>query len=116
MTGALRGDLNMKLAIAGAAGRMGRVLTRIIHESPGCEVAGGLEPKGSAHRGADMGALAGIGTLGVAVSDDPLTLFTRIDGIVDFTVPQASLELCDLAAQARIVHVIGTTGIDEAGN
>jgi 4-hydroxy-tetrahydrodipicolinate reductase len=106
----------MKLAIAGAAGRMGRVLTRIIHETPGCDVAGGLEPKGSAHQGADMGTLAGIGPLGVAVSDDPLALFTRIDGIVDFTVPQATLELCDLAAQARIVHVIGTTGIDEAGN
>jgi len=116
MTGALRGDLKMKLAIAGAAGRMGRVLTRIINETPGCEVAGGLASKGSAHQGADMGTLAGIGPLGIPVSDDPLTLFTRIDGIVDFTVPQATLELCDLAAQARIVHVIGTTGIDEAGN
>ena len=59
----------MKLAIAGAAGRMGRVLTRIIHETPGCEVSGGLEPKGSSHLGADLGDLAGIGRLGVAVSD-----------------------------------------------
>lgn len=105
----------MKLAIAGAAGRMGRVLTRIVHETEGCTLAGGLEPKGSAHVGADMGAFAGLGQLGVTVSDDPLTLFTRIDGIVDFTVPAASVALSELAAQARIVHVIGTTGIDEAG-
>jgi 4-hydroxy-tetrahydrodipicolinate reductase len=105
----------MKLAIAGAGGRMGRVLTRIVHETEGCALVGGLEPKGSPHVGADMGALAGLGQLGVPVTDDPLILFTRIDGIVDFTVPAASVALSELAAQARIVHVIGTTGIDEAG-
>ena len=105
----------MKLAIAGAGGRMGRVLTRIVHETPGAEVAGGLEAKGSPHIGADLGTLAGIGALGVTVSDDPLGLFTRIEGVIDFTVPAASLALAELSAQARIVHVIGTTGIDEAG-
>ena len=105
----------MKLAIAGAAGRMGRVLTRIVNETPGAEVAGGIEPKGSPHVGADMGVLAGIGTLDVAITDDPLALFTHIDGIIDFTVPQATLALAELSAQARIVHVIGTTGIDEDG-
>ena len=106
----------MKLAIAGGAGRMGRVLTRIVNETPGAEVAGGIEPKGSPHVGADMGELAGIGTLDVAITDDPLSLFTQIDGIIDFTVPQATLALAELSAQARIVHVIGTTGIDEAGD
>jgi 4-hydroxy-tetrahydrodipicolinate reductase len=105
----------MKLAIAGAGGRMGRVLTRIVHETEGCKLSGGLEPKGSPHVGADMGALAGLGQLGVPITDDPLALFTRIDGIVDFTVPAASVALSELAAQARIVHVIGTTGIDAAG-
>jgi 4-hydroxy-tetrahydrodipicolinate reductase len=105
----------MKLAIAGAAGRMGRVLTRIVHETEGAEVAGGLEPKGSVHVGADMGILAGAGPLGVTIGDDPLALFARIDGIIDFTVPKATLALAELSAQARIVHVIGTTGIDEAG-
>ena len=106
----------MKLAIAGGAGRMGRVLTRIINETPGAEVAGGLEPKGSPHVGADMGELAGIGRLDVAITDDPIALLTHVDGIIDFTVPQATLALVELSAQARIVHVIGTTGIDEAGD
>ena len=98
----------MRLAIAGAAGRMGRVLTRIVHESEGLEVAGGLEPKGSGHVGHDMGTLAGIGEIAVLVSDHPLELFTRIDGIIDFTSPAASLELADLvgagAHRARHRH------------
>ena len=106
----------MKLAIAGAAGRMGRVLTRIINQTPGAEVAGGLEPKGSPHVGGDMGELAGVGRLDVAITDDPIALLTHVDGIIDFTVPQATLALVELSAQARIVHVIGTTGIDEAGD
>lgn len=105
----------MKIAIAGAAGRMGRVLTRIVNETPGAEVAGGIEPKGSAHVGADMGVLAGIGALDVTITDDPLALLAGVDGLIDFTVPAATLALAELAAQARIVHVIGTTGIDEAG-
>jgi 4-hydroxy-tetrahydrodipicolinate reductase len=105
----------MKLAIAGAAGRMGRVLTRVVHETPGLEVAGGLEPGGSPHVGADMGELAGIGFLGTPIGDDPLALCARIDGIIDFTVPAATLALAELSAQARIVHVIGTTGIDGDG-
>ena len=106
----------MKIAIAGASGRMGRVLTRIVHETEGLEIAGGLEPKGAASIGADMGELAGLGRLGVAISDDPLPLFTRIEGLIDFTVPKATLALAELSAQARIVHVIGTTGIDKAGD
>ena len=106
----------MKIAIAGASGRMGRVLTRIIHEAEGLEIVGGLEPKGAPSVGADIGELAGVGPLGVAISDEPLPLFTRIEGLIDFTVPQATLALAELSAQARIVHVIGTTGIDKAGD
>jgi 4-hydroxy-tetrahydrodipicolinate reductase len=106
----------MKLAIAGAAGRMGRVLTRIVHATPGAEIAGGLESSGSPNLGADMGVLAGIGPLGVSVTDDPLALLAKVDGVIDFTVPAATLALVDISAQARIVHVIGTTGIDAAGD
>ncbi|MCB1378445.1 MAG: 4-hydroxy-tetrahydrodipicolinate reductase [Alphaproteobacteria bacterium] len=108
-------ETQMKLAIAGAAGRMGRVLTRIIHETPGAMVAAGIEPKDSPHVGADMGELAGIGGIGVPVTDDALGVFTHVDGLIDFTVPVATLSMVELSAQARIVHVIGTTGIDAAG-
>lgn len=94
----------------GAAGRMGCALTRMVHETAGCEVAGGVEQPGSDAIGADMGVLAGIGELGIAVCDDPLELFSRIDGILDFTSPAATVHFAMLTAQARIVHVIGTTG------
>ncbi len=100
----------MKLAVAGAAGRMGRAITHVIMNTDGVEVAGGLEPKGSPFIGQDMGVLAGGGEIGVTVSADPLQLFTRIDGVIDFTTPDTSVYLTELAAQARAVHVVGTTG------
>ncbi|HUR42981.1 MAG TPA: 4-hydroxy-tetrahydrodipicolinate reductase [Aestuariivirga sp.] len=104
----------MKLAIAGAAGRMGRVLTRIVQETEGAEVAGGLESAGSPHIGADLGTLAGLAPLGVKVGSDAPGLLAKVDGIIDFTVPKATLELVRFSAEAGIVHVIGTTGIAEA--
>ncbi len=108
---------DMKIAVMGAAGRMGRALVRAVNEMDGCVVAGGIEPGGSPTVGQDVGALAGIGELGVLVSDDALELCTKVDGILDFTTPASSVEFASLAANARIVHVIGTTGFsskDEA--
>lgn len=101
----------------GAAGRMGRELIRTIHAMPGCVVAGGLEPAGSPHLGADLGILAGLSALALPVTSDPLDLATRIDAVIDFTTPKATVEMAGLAANARIVHVVGTTGLaasDEA--
>ncbi len=100
----------MKLAVMGAAGRMGRELVRAVHDMDGCVVAGGTETPGSDAVGSDLGELAGLGPLGVTVTDEPLELFARIDGILDFTAPAASVAFADLAAQARIVHVTGSTG------
>ena len=102
--------VDMRIAVMGAAGRMGRELVRAIHESNGCVVAGGTEPQGSDHVGADIGALAGVGTLDIAVTDDPVSLIAGVDAILDFTAPAASTQFAALAAQARIVHVLGTTG------
>jgi 4-hydroxy-tetrahydrodipicolinate reductase len=104
---------DMKLAIMGAAGRMGRELVRAVHETAGCAVAGGTEAPGSPEVGRDAGELAGVGALGVTVTDKPLELFATIDGILDFTAPSASLAFAELAAQARIVHVMGTTGFSD---
>jgi 4-hydroxy-tetrahydrodipicolinate reductase len=101
----------MKIAIAGAAGRMGRTLTRIASETSGIEIAGGLESSGSPQVGSDMGELAGIGKLRVKVSSDPARLLAQVDAIIDFTVPEATVALGEIAAQRRLVHVIGTTGL-----
>jgi len=103
----------MRLAVMGAAGRMGRNLIRAVHDIDGTIVAGGTEPADAEAIGQDLGTLAGLGELGVAVTDDPLELFTKVDGILDFTSPAATTFFAGLAAQARIVHVIGTTGLTD---
>ena len=105
---------DMRLVVVGAAGRMGRMLVRAVHEADGCELAGAVEREGSIALGEDAGLLAGVGKSGVTISDDPLPLFAAADGVLDFTAPPATVEFAALAAQARIVHVAGTTGLAEA--
>lgn len=100
----------MRLVVVGAAGRMGRALVRAVTETEGMCVSAAIEREGAESLGVDVGELAGAGKLDVRISDDPLTAFAAADGVLDFTVPAASLEFAELAAQARIVHVIGTTG------
>jgi 4-hydroxy-tetrahydrodipicolinate reductase len=100
----------MKLAVVGAAGRMGQTLIRVIQATPGAILAGAIERPGSPHIGRDAGELAGIGPLGVPITDDALAVFVGVEGVLDFTAPAATVEFAELAAQARIVHVIGTTG------
>jgi 4-hydroxy-tetrahydrodipicolinate reductase len=77
----------IRIVIAGASGRMGRVLVRAVEDDPGFILAGALTR-----------------------NDDPLPLIARAEALIDFTAPETSVELAALAAQARIVHVIGTTG------
>lgn len=105
---------DMKLAVMGAAGRMGRELIRAIHAIEGCTLAGAVDKPGSLAIGEDAGILAGLGKLGVPISSDALDVIATVDGILDFTAPEASAALAGLAANARIVHVIGTTGMSSA--
>ena len=104
---------DMRIAVLGAAGRMGQALTRTLAETPGSTIAGGIETKGSPAIGQDMGTMAGLDPLGVTITDDPLPLFAHIDGVLDFTSPASTVAFAGLAAQARIVHVIGTTGFSD---
>ncbi len=110
----LAGDMapasDMGLVVVGAAGRMGRTLIRIIAETPGVRLAGAIERTGAADLGSDAGVLAGLPEMGVTLTDDPLPVFAAADGVLDFTAPAASIAFAEIAAQARIVHVIGTTG------
>ena len=102
----------MRLIVTGAAGRMGRMVVKTIQETPGLKVVGALERAGASALGQDVGTVAGLASpLGVAITDDALSLMMEADGIVDFSSPTASVELAALAAQARIAHVIGTTGL-----
>lgn len=101
----------MRLVVAGAAGRMGRMLVQVIHETQGAVLAGALEREGSPALGQDAGQLAGVGANGVKISADALAVLAQADGLIDFTSPAATVAYAGLAAQARIVHVIGTTGL-----
>ncbi len=103
----------MRLVVVGAAGRMGRMLIKAVAETEGCTLVGAIEREGSPVLGQDAGLLAGTGPLDVTVTDDPLAVFAKADGVLDFTAPAATTAFAALAAQARIVHVIGTTGLQE---
>ncbi|MEN3929798.1 4-hydroxy-tetrahydrodipicolinate reductase [Microvirga sp. W0021] len=104
----------MRLVVVGSSGRMGRMLIKAIAETEDCTLVGAIEHEHSPFVGQDAGALAGLpAPLGIPLSTDPLPLFANCDGVIDFTAPAATLGYAELAAQARIVHVIGTTGLTE---
>ena len=100
----------IKTVVAGASGRMGRTVIRALAEERDFRLVGALEAASKPDLGKDSGELAGAGKCGVALSSDPLPLIAQADALIDFSAPSASVELAALAAQARIVHVIGTTG------
>jgi 4-hydroxy-tetrahydrodipicolinate reductase len=101
----------MRIVVAGAAGRMGRMLIQTIHQTEGASLAGAIERVGSPALGQDAGLLAGVGANGVLITDKPLEAIVHADAVIDFTTPATTVELAALAAQARITHVIGTTGL-----
>jgi 4-hydroxy-tetrahydrodipicolinate reductase len=106
---------DMRLIVNGAGGRMGRTVIRIIEETPGVKLVGALERSGAPNLGQDAGTVAGLASpLGVAITDDPLSLMLEAEGVIDFSTPGSSVEMAALAAQARIAHVIGATGLSEA--
>ena len=92
---------------------MGQSMVRLIQADAGLTLVGGLEAANSPALGSDLGTLAGMAPLGITASCDYLEQLSQADGVIDFTVPAASVELAAAAAQARMVHVIGTTGFDD---
>jgi len=102
---------DMRLVIAGAGGRMGRTLIHAIAATKGVTLAGAIEASDSAVIGRDAGELAGLGTNGIKVVSDAAPLLKAADGLIEFTIPAATLALAELTAAAGIVHVIGTTGL-----
>jgi 4-hydroxy-tetrahydrodipicolinate reductase len=100
------------IAVTGASGRMGRMLVRAVAETPGAYLSGATERPGHPWAGRDVGEAIGGPPLGVPVEDDPLPVFARSQAVLDFTAPAATMLHAELAAQARLVHVIGTTGLE----
>jgi 4-hydroxy-tetrahydrodipicolinate reductase len=105
---------DMRLIVAGAGGRMGRTLIQAIAASPGVALAGAVEADGAAVIGRDSGELSGLGRNGIAVIADVAPLLATADGLIDFTVPAATIGFAELLASKGLVHVIGTTGLSAA--
>jgi 4-hydroxy-tetrahydrodipicolinate reductase len=96
--------------VAGASGRMGRMLVTALAEHPRLRLSGALERPGHPWGGQDLGTAQGLAPLGVAVADDPAAALTGAAVAIDFTAPEATLALARAAADAGTALVIGTTG------
>ena len=104
----------LKIAIAGANGRMGRVLVEAVNNHPGAVLSGALEHAGSEALGLDAGYALGLKT-GVSISDDVDKVLAASDVLIDFTRPEPTLKHLQKCVEAGKNIVIGTTGFDDAG-
>ena len=100
-----------KIAITGAAGRMGRRIAYLAHDDQRFEVVSAMEMAGHEAMGTDMGLLCGAGTMGLAVSE---TLQGAPDVIMDFSMPDGTLHWLAQARERGVAMVIGTTGLTES--
>lgn len=102
------------VVVAGAAGRMGCRVLACLQGTKDLRPVGALEFKGHPAQGRDAGEVAGVGRLGVAISDDPVCLLTRDRILIEFSVPNATMEHLRIAAESGARAVIGTTGFGAA--
>lgn len=101
------------ITITGASGRMGQMLVYEVIKNPATHLAGAIERAGHAWIGHDLGAAMGGVDLGITVTDDAADAIKACDAVVDFTAPVATIGFAAMAAEAGVVHVIGTTGMSE---
>lgn len=101
------------IVVTGVSGRMGQMLVRVIAASDEARLAGAVERAGHPWVGRDVGEAMGGAATGVSVTDDAVAAIAGAQAVIDFTTPEATVSFAELAAQARAVHVIGTTGLSE---
>lgn len=102
-----------RIAIAGAAGRMGRTLIEAVQQAEGMTLGAATEYPGSSLIGSDAGELAGVGKLGVSLAGDLATCLGDFDVLIDFTSTTSTLAHLALCRAAGKKIVIGTTGFDD---
>jgi len=103
----------MKLAVMGAGGRMGGALIRAINETPNAVLVAAIDQGGAPSIGKDSGELSGIGRNDIAITSNLEAGLEACDGVIDFTVPKASVALSQKVAAHHCIQVIGTTGCTE---
>lgn len=104
----------MRLAVTGAAGRMGRAIIEAAHQVEGINVGAAIERPDSPFIGLDAGEIAGIGKLGVAVAAQLSDVVDDFDVLIDFTTPTTTLTNVQVCREHNKRIVIGTTGMNEA--
>jgi 4-hydroxy-tetrahydrodipicolinate reductase len=105
---------DLKIAVAGASGRMGKMLVEAIAKAPDAQLSGALDVAGSPAVGADAAAFLGQ-PAGVAISSSLDAALAGARCLIDFTRPEGTLEHLAYCAEHGIAMVIGTTGFDDAG-
>lgn len=100
----------IKIAVCGAAGRMGGRIIAAVKEADGMELSGALERPGHPMLGQDAGFNAGLGAIGIAISDDLNAVVKGCDVLIDFTAPKVSLKNLEVCALHKKSIVIGSTG------
>ena len=108
------GERKLRLAVPGAAGKMGRMILKVIAETPGMLLVSAVERPGSTFLGNDAGSVAGLGQLGVEIRSELDDAMANADVIIDFTAPAATAWTVSRAAEHEVGVVIGTTGLGEA--
>jgi 4-hydroxy-tetrahydrodipicolinate reductase len=108
-------NADIRMAIVGAGGRMGRQLIQAVSDTDGVVLGAALERPGSSLVGADAGELAGTGTSGIRVNDDLDAVANDFDILIDFTRPEGTLAHLAFCQKHHKGMIIGTTGFDDAG-
>lgn len=103
----------MKIAVSGAAGRVGKRILALANDHPEIHISGALESAGHPSLGKDAGEVAGIGTLGIPIADEVASVLDGCDVLIDFSGPQASVAHVRAAAESGKAIVVGTTGFSE---
>ena len=103
-----------KIGLFGAAGHMGRILIKAIHESDKCTLAGGCEKSGSPELGKDLGTLAGLIPLGIEVTGDIGALCEESDVVIDYSAASATMSLIPTAVEKQTPLMVATTGFTES--
>ncbi|MEZ5652198.1 MAG: 4-hydroxy-tetrahydrodipicolinate reductase [Burkholderiaceae bacterium] len=104
----------IKIAVAGASGRMGKTLIEACIAAEDCQLVAAFDQAGSSAIGQDAGLGLGVDT-GVIVGSDPAAEMANADFLIDFTRPEGTVSHVDICRAARVGMVIGTTGFDDAG-
>ena len=103
---------HIRVGIVGAAGRMGQALVREVLSSDGVRLVAACEENSHPKVGEDAGLLAGTGEIGVAIGDDSEEMFSSVDCAIEFSGPIPTVLHARLAAEKKVMHVVGTTGLD----